>query len=246
MGFEDYGAEGVQYDTHDTRQYALGTLMQLEDGRMYRYGRVGASGLTAGKLASGAAEVANNADDVAVATTAAGSRTVTVTLNATAAAKNAFQFGYLALSDGGGENGHSYKIAGHPAADASATLELTLLASGGLPTAIGTATGGLTANLYADVVVAAVTLVNSIAGVPNIDIAATEFGWFQIAGACAVLMNGTPTIGASLVPSGTTPGAVDLLDRSDGSVLDTQNVGTVMGTVGVSTEYHMVQLDIRS
>ena len=239
----DYAAEGFQYDTHTTQQASLGTRAQLIDGRVYHYAKNGAVALTVGKLCQTAVEVANNAEGLAVATTAAAAKSVTVTLGATAATADQFKDGYMVLQDGGGENGHYYSIATHPAADASATLAVQL--KHGLATAItsGTEEAGLYKNMYQDIIVFPTTVTGAPVGVPNVDIAASSYGWIQTWGPCAILADlTTHAVGAPIEPSADAAGAVDLFDRS--GTVDAPQIGITLGTLPVDTEYPLFYLMI--
>ena len=243
MAFEDYGAEGSQYDTHTTQQYELGTRMNIGE-RVYHYASVGSAGaVVVANVMQAAVEVATNAEDMALATTAAGSRTVVATLGATAATENQFKDGYFNLNNAAGEGGHYYVVASHPAAEGGATCEITLKAT--LQTAItnGTETGGLTRNSYQDVIVMPTTVTGAPAGVTNIDIAASSFGWLQTWGPCAVLAdNTTHVIGKAAAASVATAGAIALNDTSGST--DAPQIGHNLGTVAVSTEFQMIYLRI--
>lgn len=242
MAFEDYGAEGSQYDTHTTQQYELGTRMNIGE-RVYHYASVGSAGaVVVANVMQAAVEVATNAEDMALATTAAGSRTVVATLGATAATENQFKDGYFNLNNAAGEGGHYYVVASHPAASGGATCEITLKAT--LQTAItnGTETGGLTRNSYQDVIIAPTTVTGAPVGVTNIDIAASSFGWLQTWGPCAVTTDSTLAVGKAVVASTATAGYAGLNDTSGST--DGVQIGSAMSTAPVNTERQMIYLKI--
>jgi len=108
-----------------TQEVQVGQIGVTPDGRVFRYSQAGAVDLAVGKLAVAAAIAANH-ENMAVASAAAiGATSVTVTLGATAATANQYAGGFLTINDATGE-GRAYLVSGHPAADASASLVVTL------------------------------------------------------------------------------------------------------------------------
>ena len=198
---------------------SLGTKGVTPDGRIFRYAKAGASGITAGKLQLGPARKTNH-DNVAVAAAAAINETkVTVTLGATAATANEYAGGYLVLSDATGE-GTTYVIKSHPAADASASLELTLEEP--LIEALTTSSEAcLVHNRFNAVVEGTVQAGGIVAGVPLVDVTATYYCWLQTFGVAAVLADESGTVNRAVTVGSSVSGAVeerdDMLDATDGS-----------------------------
>lgn len=222
-------------DSATVQEHNLGTLAQTTDGRAYRYTKFGELAV-AGNLYGTPAIVANH-NNLAVAATAIGSYSVTVTLGATAATANQYAEGYLFTVDGTGE-GHTYGIKSHPAADASATLVVQLYE----PIAVAlvaSATSEVTLypNPYKNVVISATTATGAAAGIAPFAVASGSFGWLQTHGAASCFIEGTPAIGAALGPSNDQAGQLGLMEFALGFV------GNAI-QLGVGDEYRGVFLMI--
>ena len=120
-----------QTSTDSSLATLLGSRWDLSDGREVRLGQV-ASGTTVvpGKMYQSAAVIADhqNLDVTAYQAYSANGNVpakVTVTLGSTAVTANQFRGGFLIVNDNNGE-GQTLKIASHPAADAAASLAITL------------------------------------------------------------------------------------------------------------------------
>ena len=224
------------HSTSTTQQHPLGALGMTKDGRKYRYIKAGGTDLDPGKLAVNPTIVANH-ENMAVASAASvGDTQVTVTLGATAATENQYAGGYLVINDVAGE-GIAYLISGHPAADASASLVVTL--DEPIEVALTTSSQAtLLKHPYKDVVVSATDQADTPVGIPNITIGDTEFGWVQTGGVCSALADETLTIGKELTIGSSVAGALELKDA-----VDEPCVGVAV-QAGVDTEYRAVYLNI--
>lgn len=225
-----------EYETSATAgQSTLGALAVTTDGRKFRFGKAGAVALAAGKLCQGPALVANH-QNIAVAVAApVGSLEVTVTLGATAATANQYADGLLIVNDAAGE-GVVYEIDSNPAADASASLTLTLKQP--LSEALTTSSEvSLSANVYNGVLVNPTTPTGAVVGVPITDIAAGEYGFFCVNGVVACLNDGGWTAGSAVSPSNAVAGAVE------NGVIAQGFVGRAL-QAGTDTEYNLVDLNI--
>jgi len=224
------------YTESSIQQHKLGSMGITDDGRIFRYVKAGGTALVPGKLQQGPAITANH-QNVAVASAAAiGATTVTVTLGATAATANQYQEGLLVINDVTGE-GYTYKIKSNPAADASASLTLTLED----PIAVALTTSSeacLIPNTWNGVIVHPTTPTNAAVGVPLKAITAAYFGWVQSHGPVSCL-NGDAnlTVGSAISPSNATAGAVE------NGVIAQGFVGQAL-QAGVDTEYRTVFLTI--
>ena len=78
-----FGKFGDEKETSTTKRRALGTVLELPDGRKFKYALNGGSAISGGHLVASKVMVANHDEGLATAATAAGSQTVTVTLGAT-------------------------------------------------------------------------------------------------------------------------------------------------------------------
>jgi len=235
-----YGWEKVQ--TSDQR-HKLGTEMAFVDGRKFRYVEVGGTAITEGLLVASEAPAGNHDEDLAVATTSAGSTTVAVTLGGTAAVKNLYAEGYLFINIpilGTSANPHEmYKIKEHAAVASGGVLTATLDEPDGLVTAVtnGTETVGLIKSPYKDIVVAPAAVAGRFAGVTTMSMTADYFGWVQVAGIATVAMDGTPAFG-TLVGASSNHAGQFLAVGAD----TTPAVARVHGKAGVDNEYHTVML----
>jgi len=231
------GAGQPLYTSSSTASHALGERLVTSDGRVFRYAKAGASNLVAGNMLQSPAKVDNHR---ALTPTAAaiGAETITVTLGATAATAGQYANGWAMISTGPG-NGYAYPILSHPAADASATLTVSL----GVPLIVALTASSrvdLIANPYNGVIQSPVTTLTGapVGNAPYI-ITAAEFGWIQTRGPAACLVAGTPAAGAAVVVPGSAAGAVVVDPANDASFV----VGTMQAT-GVDGKNNAVFLTI--
>lgn len=188
-----------------TQQHSLGEKAYSPDGRVFRYAQAGGSALVAGNLLQSSASVANH-KTMTPSAAAVGDTTVTFTLGATAAAANLYANGLLIVDTTPG-NGISYLIKGHPAASSGASLTVTLAD----PIFVALTTSSrvtLVANAYQNVIQMPTSATSTVAGVALTALASASFGWIQTGGNSSVLVQSTPAIGAAVMPSTTTAGAV--------------------------------------
>lgn len=189
-----------------TAQTNLGARVVSADGRVYRYAKAGAVALVPGTLLQAPVEITNH-QDLVPAATAIGATSVTVTLGATAATANYYAGGWMMVTVTPGE-GYQYKIKSHPAADASATLVLTL--EDPIQVALTTASNvDLVVNPYNGVLINPTTATSSVVGVAVYPISIGYFGWIQVHGPCNVLNDGGSTVGTNVSASNGTAGAVE-------------------------------------
>lgn len=216
----------------------IGTKASTPDGRVFRYCKAGATALVAGSVYDGPAAVANHTNIAVAAAAAAGATSITVTLGATAATANQYAGGVIVINDVDGQ-GHTYSIKSHPAADASASLVVTLADDEPVVTALTTSSQAtLVANQYNGVVIHATTEVAIPVGVAHTNITAGQYGWIQTHGPVSCLCNVNTAIGSSVAASDTTnAGGYEIGD----GILPV--IGTAI-TAGVATEYNVIFLTI--
>lgn len=241
MGYTGTIALSAQdvYAISSTKQMALGSRGQTQDGRVFRYGLAGAADLAAGKVAQIPAVVANHQNDTVATATVVGDRSINITLAGnTATTLNQYADGYLIGYDASG-TGQALQISGNPVIAGSGTGRIQLAD----PIAIAQTTSGkvnLELSPYAGAVISSSgDTTESVVGVPNVTITAAFYGWFQTEGVAAVLGNGTITKGAGVIKSGTTAGAVDI--EATGTI--TTRIGVALQT-GTSTKYNTVLLNV--
>ena len=236
------GRYGFEKQTTSAQRPVLGAEMAFPDGRKYRYVENGGTAIEEGLIVASEAVEAQHDEDLAVATTAAGSSSVTVTLGSTAAAKNLYAEGYLffnkpTLSTAGSRV--FYKIKSHPQADAAATLALTIDEPDNTVIAVtnGTETAGLIKNPYKDIVVAPAAVAGRFVGLAVCQIAANYFGWVQVAGMGIAACDGTPAVGTLVGASGTHAGSLVAVGADT-----TPALARMHGKAAVNDEYHTVML----
>lgn len=195
-------AQGL-YDTSTLQNHVLGEKAFSNDGRTFRYVKVGAVALVPGNVIQSPAIVANHVNLTPTAVSTVGDTTVTVTLGATAATANQYANGTLTFEKGTTGAGQTLLIKSNPAAALSTTLVVTL-ADAVVTTTSGTVTASLVQNNYQGVIQAPVTtLTGTPVGVAVAPLAAASFGWICSRGITGVLADGAQTVGvtAAAVPS---------------------------------------------
>jgi len=220
------------------QECALGTKAVTQDGRTFRYVKAGGTALVVGKLYDGPANVGNHTNIAVASAAAAGATSVTVTLGATAATANQYAGGTLIVNDAAGE-GQTFSIKSHPAADASASLVLTLEDDEPIVTALTTSSEvSLIPNQYNGVIIHAATETGIPAGVAVTAVTATYFGWIQTRGPVSLLSDASISeLGSAVAASATTAGSATV---GTGALAP---IGFQL-TTGVSTEYNVVFLQL--
>lgn len=228
---------GDIFSASTTQEMDLGAKAVGSDGSSYRYVKVGATALVAGKLYDGPASVANHTNIAVASAAAAGATTITVTLGATAATANQYAGGVIVINDVDGQ-GYTYSIKSHPAADASASLVLTLADGETVQEALTTnSQASLVANQYNGIVIHATTEAGIPVGVAIDDIAASSYGWIKTRGPVSCLCGATTGIGLACAASDTAAGAYEV---GDGILAP---IGYAIAA-GVATEYNPIFLTI--
>jgi hypothetical protein len=217
----------------------VGTRFDTSDGREVTLVKNGAVALVAGVLVQDAAIVPNH-QNIAVTAYQAYSANgnvpakVTVTLGATAATANQYAGGFVVVNDNNGE-GHTLRIASHPAADASASLAITL--EEGSSVAITTASEVCLVTPHGkDVIIQPTTVTNAQVGVTMNAIAASAYGFVVSRGLTSCLAQGAIGVGLGL-SIGSVAGAVAV------SAATTARLGFA-AQAGVDTEYRVVYVNI--
>lgn len=222
------------YEESATPKAKTSARLVLGD-RVFRYCLNGGVALAAGKMTQSAAPAANHSNLTVAAAVAAGSRTITATLGATAAAKNLYAGGYVHVNDVTGEGG-CYRIKGHEAVLSSGVITLDLYDE--VQLALTTSSQvTLTKGSYDSVIIAPNGGLTAPArGVPLLAITASYYFWLQTKGPAPVLTIGTVVIGQKVGLGGTNDGAAGPVAAD---VTDTW--GRVM-QVNATTEYSLIDL----
>lgn len=202
-----------QTTTDSSLETLLGCRWDLSDGREVILVQP-ATGTTvaAGKVYADPAIISNHENLAVTAFTAYSANgnvppKVTVTLGATAVTANQYAGGFVVVNDEVGE-GQTLRIASHPAADASASLAITL--EDGPITALTTASQVSLIPAHGNaVIINPTTQTNVPVGVGLYTIAAGAYGFLTSRGITSVLGDGTPAAGAALSPSNAVAGALE-------------------------------------
>lgn len=249
-----YGEYGDEKITGSTKLHALGTKMELADGRIFRYARATTAAVVVGKLYTAASSEANTAnlnEIVPSGTNAAGARSVNLTIAGTILAADVYDDGYLHIASSVGTGvGHVYKVQSASSCGIGGTSTVTLAGNDELKVALesGTTTVGLRKNEYdAIVILAAATVgINTLVGVPAASIAASSYGWVQRRGPCSVFVStAAPLIGEGCTASTAVIGAVEKQLGTTGVEKSRmyKPIGYVM-TEAASTEYALIDLQL--
>lgn len=220
--------------------HTLGTLAVTRDGRQFRYGQAGAVALVAGKMHQIPAVVANHQALVTVAASV-GATKITVTLGGTAATADQYIDGYAVIRDTSTTGaGQCFPINGNQAQTVTTGTVDVYIGEAVAEALTSASVTNLELSPYGGVLVSTTAdTTESCIGVPQVDIAAASYGWFQVRGVSSVLGNGTITKGAGVIKSATTAGAVDI----EAAATITQRVGIAQQT-GTTAKYNTVNLTI--
>jgi hypothetical protein len=212
----------------------LGAKFVDQNGNAYRYCLVGGTALVPGKLYQAPAEITAHQNIAPTATFAIGATSVTVTLGATAVTANQYAGGYLIGTITPGQ-GYKYVISSHPAADASATLVLTL--SDPLLVAVTTSSRlDMVLNPYRDVIVNPTTASSCVVGAAIYPVAASAYGWLQTGGIAPLLVDDqTIVVGTNVAASNQAAGAIE-------PHTGVQALVGIAVTGGATTDYCAVKL----
>ncbi len=249
MGFSNriQGAWGQQFQVHSTKKLPLGTVMELGDGREFVYSRAGAVALDAGKVMQQAVVISGHTKDLVPAATAIGARAVTLTNATTAITADMYAEGSLFVNAGAGL-GYRYRIKSNAAeSTGSGTCVFTLEEDDQIQVALVAASSkiGLRKHLADGAIVAPTTFTGIVAGVTVVPVTALYYCWLLIKGTTAALTNGTVIVGMAVNRSETTAGAVDVYPLNSVDTSGQQPAIGFVESVAASTEYSLVNFNIR-
>jgi hypothetical protein len=229
-------AQGI-YSESSTALHRLGELIHSNDGRAFRYTKVGVTALAAGKIYEAAAEDTSNQQDLTCAANAVGDLSVVTTTTVTLAA-NLLAEGFLTVTSASTGAGFTYKITGNTVA-AGAVTTFTL-ADPIVVATTGTVKVDVKKNPYDAVIITpAGTATSAPVGVAVYNVTAAYYGWLQTHGPASILCSTTITVGNNIMPlfataAGAASAAVDGVKSSIGYAL----------TGIATTEYGLVYLTI--
>jgi hypothetical protein len=227
------------FTTAATQGTDIGALATSGDGRYFRYFLNGAVTTVPGKVYQGPAQDATNqspAGGLAVAASAIGSTTVTLTGTLTLAA-NLLAQGFMSVAVTPGQ-GYLYKVKSNTVVAAAANCVVTL--EDPLQIALTTASKVVfQQNPYNGTVVAPATLTAAPVGVPITAVTNAQNGWMQTHGPASCLVTGT-FASAGLAVGVLVGGTIGSLAPA---IAGTNVLGYTMG-ISATGEYDQVFLTI--
>lgn len=235
-----YGINSLDF-TVDAK-HALGSIGQDRAGRTYRYVQAGAVDLVAGNVIQSPAIVPNHLANTPPAV-AVGDTSFTYTPGATLGTVNQYGGGVLQVDTTPG-NGRMYGVKDHLAFASATAFTLNLEKDDPIQVALTTSSRvGLIQNPYKGVIQMPVTTATGIlVGVAVSAITAAYYGWIQTKGLAAVLIAGTPALGATVMAPGAVAGAAQIIVAA-GTLIVAQWVGQ-MAQIGVDTKNNACWLNI--
>lgn len=210
----------------------LGAKATTGDGREFAYVKAGGTALVAGTLLQAPAIVANLQNATVATATAAGDKSITLTISSTAVVAGEYIGGLLIINDEDGQ-GQTARISNHTSGTITA---ITLTLEDALATATTTSSqGSVIANPYNGVIINPTAPTAKPVGVAISKIPAGYYGWIQTKGLVSCLNDGNTAVGLAVAPSQGTAGAV----KTGAATLDP--VGSA-AQAGVTTEYNVIDL----
>tara|TARA_X000001388_G_C2220169_1_gene118905 strand:+ start:228 stop:1136 length:909 start_codon:yes stop_codon:yes gene_type:complete len=233
------GVVANPYAESATQLFPLGTMLRYGNN-VYRYGKMGAGAVTAGKLVQNVVhEGADHKNMTATAAVAAGLYEISVETNGTDLTLDEYAGGYLYVNDVAGE-GQTFRVKSHPAHDHSDDPSVVITTFDPVATALTTSSQlTIVKDPYSGLIVAPHAETGRVMGATVRDMQASYFGWFVVEGPQSLLTQGTVVVGNAITrATGTTDGAVQAAG---------DDVSTVVGecmVVNPTTEYSLIWLNI--
>jgi hypothetical protein len=228
------------YKESASQEFALGTRLELWDGRVFRYAKNGAVALGAGKMTQSVGPTAHHENIATGVVSAIGATTVGIaTTLSTAMVLNEYAEGWLVINDATGE-GQCYQIKGN---DAGTTGNIYLW--DGLVVALATTSEfTLIRNRHRGVVVFPTTAASTAAGVPLIAVTAAYYFWAQVKGPAPLLVDsGDTVVIGNPVGEPATHGDAGACGVVDASMATAKPWGSCM-SARAATEYAVVNLTL--
>ena len=220
------------------QQMTLGSYAESQDGRGFRYAKIGAVSTVPGKVYQGAAQDTTNQNPsggLAVAAASVGDTTITLTGSLTLAA-NLLAGGYVSVNVTPGL-GQLYRIKSNTAVAAAANCVITLED----PIRVALTTSSkviLKSHPYDSIVVTPATETTNNVGVAHTIVTNGNYGWVQTHGMASVLFTGTGVVGKAV---GTLAGGT--IGSMAPAIAATPILGWHAGT-GITGEYAFIFLTI--
>lgn len=222
-----------------TQLHKLGTIVETNDGRTFRYTQNGAVNLAGGLVTVTPAKVANHTNIAVAAAAAVGTRNVSVTVGATAVTQGQYDGGYLTVNDGVGI-GLAYRISGTPVIGSAGTGTVTLEE----PVVVALTTSSkvtLTPGPWSNAIVhPGSSAAFFCSGDTDVPVTAAYYYWSQTSGMTSTLSDGVIAKGAGAqLTTNAVAGAV----ITEGASTVVQRVATAVEAT-VDTKYYPVYLTL--
>ena len=198
-------AQGI-YSESSTQLHGIGELVHSNDGRAFRYTKVGGTALVPGKLYQGPAEDTTNFQALTVTAPLAGATSIVTTTTVTLAV-NALAGGFLVIASATTNAGQIARIQGNTVATAAVvtfTLDDPIVYA---PT--GTVVVDVHPNPLNGVIINPTTATSAPKGVALYKVTAAYYGWLQTKGPAVILSDAGSTVGTNVSASNATAGAVE-------------------------------------
>jgi hypothetical protein len=201
------------FETSATKQHRLGFKYEDEFNHIWRYVKAGASALDPGKLVVNA-DSDTDGTNVTVARTYTANQTTQIVVDfGGAVAADAFADGSLNVSDATGE-GVSVPVVGNTATTGAGEATISLARPIPVALTIDVSEVTLQKSPWDSVVISATDQADMPVGVPQVSIAASEYGWVKTRGTAAVWADEAVTKGQALTIGTGTAGQVEALDAA--------------------------------
>jgi len=225
-------AQGIHSES-STQLHGIGEMVHSNDGRKFRYCKVGGTSLAAGKLYQSRAEDTTNFQNLTCAVSSAAATSITTTTTVTLTA-NQLAGGFLTVTAATTGAGFTYKIKSHAAA--SGAVVTFNLEDPVVVATTGTVTVDAHPNPYDAVIIAPTTATSGNAGFAVYNVTNAYFGWLCTHGPTSALAQGTIVVGDNVCPAeSTNAGAIG--PKADATL--SQVVGTALTGIA-STEYGVI------
>ena len=227
------------YSTSTSQEFELGTILDLQDGRRFKYALNGAVALAPGLMTQAAPPTAHHTNIATGAVSAAGQKVITIdTTLSTALVKDEYAGGWIVINDETGE-GQCYAVVSNTAGTTG-----TVTIANDLVTALDASSEfTLVRNPNRSVIVAPTTKTAQVTGIPLVAVPAASYCWLQVSGPapCLVDTGDTVVVGSPVGEPGTRgdAGACGVVGN-DG----TDNVWGVCMVVNAATEYAVINLTL--
>lgn len=228
---------------NETQAFPLGQVMELPDGRLFRYALNGGAPTVANNLYQSEVPIAHYITQTATAASV-DDTTVTFTPGATACAENAYAEGTI-MAETATSLGHIYPVKSNTASAGSVAMVFTLADGTAVRVAI-TTSHKLTCikNPYAAIIIHDSAPTAPPVGIPPVVVGLANYCWIQTHGICQILADsaGAWTAGQGLRASDEHDGSAEFLDSSETSA-DTGMIGWAP-FAGVDTTFAPVFLTL--